>query len=79
MGFLCAILMKNPKFPKYLLICVMGGAIMVAGYGAFEMVFMGGWGYVSTTIIPNLIQWGVGVAGAVALYYPVKRVKGVIG
>lgn len=79
MGFLCAILMKNAKFPKYLLVCVLGGAIMVVGYGAFEMVFMGGWGYVSATIVPNLIQWGVGVAGAAALYYPVKRVKGVIG
>lgn len=79
MGFLCAILMKNAKLPQYLLVCVMGGAIMVVGYGAFELVFMGGWGYVSTTIIPNLIQWGVGVAGAAALYYPVKRIKGVIG
>lgn len=75
MGFLCAILMKNASFRKFLLVCVLSGAVMVVGYGAFEMVFMGGWGYVSTTIIPNLIQCGVGVAGAAALYYPVKRVK----
>ena len=79
MGFLCAKLMKNASFSKYLVVCLMGGAIMVVGYGAFELMFIGGWGYVSTTIVPNLIQWGVGIAGAAALYYPVKRVKGVIG
>lgn len=79
MGFLCAILMRNANFGKYLLVCMLGGAIMVVGYGAFEMAFMGGWGYVSVTILPNVLQWGVGIAGAAALYYPVKRIKAVIG
>ncbi len=78
MGFLCAKLMRNASFRKFLFVCVLGGAVMVVGYGAFEMVFLGGWGYVSTTIIPNLIQWGVGVAGALALYYPVKRIRSIL-
>lgn len=75
MGFVCALLMRNARFGKFLLTCVLGGAIMVIGYGAYEMLFLGGWGYVAGTIIPNLVQWGVGVAGAAALYYPVKRAK----
>jgi uncharacterized membrane protein len=65
-------------FFMFMVISVIGGAIMVVGYGIYEMLFLGGWGYVAGTIIPNLIQWGVGIAGAAALYYPVKRVKGMI-
>lgn len=76
MGFVCATLLKrNIKLPKYILSCIIGGAIMVAGYAAYELILMGGWGYVGATIIPNLIQWVGGVAAAIALYYPVKRIK----
>lgn len=78
MGYLCAKLMKKVKFYEYLIVCILGGVVMVAGYAAYEMLFLGGWGYVAGTIIPNLIQWGVGIAGAIALYYPVKRIKAVI-
>jgi len=78
MGFVCALIMRRAKFPLFVLACITGGAIMVAGYGLFEYIFMGGWGYVSATIIPNLIQWAAGVAGGVILYYPIKRIKGII-
>jgi uncharacterized membrane protein len=78
MGFVCAKIMKNGAFPRFVVACITGGAIMVLGYGAYEAVFMGGWGYVTTTLIANLIQWAGGVIGAVALYYPVKRIRSLI-
>ena len=79
MGFVCAKIAKNGKLPRFILGCITGGAIMVIGYGAYEVFFMNGWGYATATIVGNLIQWAGGVTGAVALYYPIKRVKGVIG
>ena len=75
MGFVCAKLMKRGDFPRFLMACIIGGAIMVVGYGLYEAVFMGGWGYVTATLIGNLIQWAGGVAGAAVLYYPVKRIR----
>ncbi len=75
MGFVCAKLMKRGDFPRFLMACIIGGAIMVVGYGLYETVFMGGWGYVTATLIGNLIQWAGGVAGAAVLYYPVKRIR----
>lgn len=62
----------------YVMVCILGGAIMVVGYGAFEYIFMGGWSYVVATIIPNLIQWAAGVVGGIVLYYPVTRIKELI-
>ena len=78
MGYVCSKIMKNGEFPRFVLACVIGGAIMVVGYGLYEAVFMGGWGYVTATLVANLIQWAGGVAGAVALYYPVKRIRSVV-
>ncbi len=79
MGFVCAKIAKNGKLPLFILGCVTGGAIMVLGYGAYEVFFMNGWGYAVVTLPGNLIQWAGGVAAAIALYFPVKRVKGLIG
>lgn len=78
MGFVCAVMMKNAKFPKFLLVSIIAGAIMVVGYGAYEYILMGGWSYVAATIIPNLIQWAGGVTGAALLYYPLTRIKAAI-
>lgn len=78
MGFVCsAIMRKSSKFSMFVLACITGGAIMVAGYGLYEWLCFG-WAYAITTIPFNLIQWAGGVIGAVALYYPVKRIKAVI-
>lgn len=77
MGFVCAIIMKKSKFPGFVMACILGGAIMVAGYFIFEW-FAFGWAYSTGTLIFNLIQWVAGVAGAVALYYPVKRIRSMI-
>lgn len=78
MGFVCATLIKKGGYKRFLVSSIIGGAIMVAGYGLFEVLFMGGWGYAATTVISNLIQWAAGVIGATVLYYPVKRVRGLI-
>ena len=77
MGFVCATLMKDSKLSRFILVSALGGAIMVAGYGLFEL-FVFGWSYAVTSVPFNIIQWIAGVAGALALYYPVKRIKGVI-
>jgi len=66
---------KGIGFGWFILGCVAGGAIMVVGYGVYEYFIMGGWSYVAVTIIPNLIQWAAGVAGALILYYPLNMVR----
>ena len=69
---------KNDKdFLKFILVCILCGSIMVAGYFVFEWA-MFGWGYVLGTVVFNLIQWAAGVLIAAALYYPVKMIKAAI-
>ena len=77
MGFLCATLMKDAKLLRFVLVSVLGGAVMVAGYGVYEL-FVFGWPYAVTSLPFNAVQWIAGVVGALALYYPVKRIKGVM-
>jgi uncharacterized membrane protein len=75
MGLVCAVLMKKGGFGRFAWVSVLGGAIMVAGYALFEWIFFG-WTYAVGTVSFNLIQWVAGVAGAWALYYPVRRIAG---
>ncbi|MGI5918431.1 MAG: ECF transporter S component [Christensenellales bacterium] len=73
MGLLCAELTKKGGFGWFAGASILGGAIMVVGYGVFEWICFG-WSYAVGTIVFNLIQWIAGVAGALALYYPIRRV-----
>ena len=75
MGLVCGLMMKNAKFPKFLITSIIAGLIMVVGYAAYEVLVMGGWGYAVVTFVPNLIQLAGGIAGALVLYYPVTRIK----
>lgn len=77
MGLVCALLMKNAKLPRFILVSVLGGAIMFFGYGVYEWIFYG-WGNAIASAPLNLIQWAVGVVGAIVLYYPVKRIRSMI-
>ncbi len=77
MGFLCAILMKKASFQRFVITCIIAGAIMVVGYGTYEII-LGGWGRTIEGLGQNLIQWAAGVTGAAVLYYPVKRIKGTL-
>ena len=65
---------SKKAFVRFALVCILGGAIMVTGYGVFEWIAFG-WTYAIGTIVFNLIQWVFGVAAAIALYYPVKMIK----
>ncbi len=77
MGFLCAVMMKKAGFSRFLITCIIAGAIMFLGYALYE-VLLGGWGRAYGGLVQNLIQWVAGVAAAAVLYYPVKRIKGAI-
>jgi uncharacterized membrane protein len=68
---------KNWPFIKFILVCILGGAIMVTGYFAFEWAVFG-WGYAIGTVLYNLVQWVVGVVIAAMLYFPVKIVKAAV-
>ncbi len=77
MGLVCAMMMKKVGLGKFFLACILGGAIMTVGYGVFEWVVFG-WTYAAGTLPFNLLQWAAGVTVAVAVYYPVKRTKGIL-
>ena len=64
-------------FFKFVLVCVLCGAIMVSGYFMFEWIVFG-WVYALSTILFNLIQWAGGVIVAAILYYPIKMIKAAI-
>ena len=68
---------KRWDFLKFILVCVLGGAIMVSGYFLFEWIVFG-WVYALSTILFNLIQWAGGVVVASILYYPIKMIKAAI-
>ncbi len=77
MGLVCAMMMRKVGLGKFFLACILGGAIMTVGYGVFEWVVFG-WTYAAGTLPFNLLQWAAGVAVAVAVYYPVKRTRGIL-
>ena len=68
---------KKGEFLKFILVCILGGAIMVSGYFLFEW-FVFGFAYSLGTIVFNLIQWAGGVIVAAILYYPIKLIKAAI-
>ena len=74
MGFVCGKLMEKDTFVRFLIASLIGGAIMVGGYAAFETALFN----VNQALaaIPfNLIQWAAGVAAAAAFYPAVPRIK----
>lgn len=74
MGFVCAVLMRKPKFHRFLIASIVGGAIMAAGYALYEYLFVGAGGIV-TSILFNLIQWAAGVLVALPLFKAVKSIS----
>ncbi len=77
MGLVCALMIRKGGLARFVAACILGGAIMTAGYGLFEWA-MFGWSYAAGTLPFNLIQWGAGVGVAAIFYYPVKRTKGLL-
>lgn len=74
MGLICAVIITKPVFSKFLIACIAGGAVMVAGYGVYEYMFFGA-GTAAASLPFNLIQWAGGVIIALPLYKAVKNIK----
>jgi len=74
MGLICGKLMERAGFARFLIAAVIGGAVMVAGYAAFEIVLFN-LNQALAAIPFNLIQWVCGVAAAAAFYPATVRIK----
>lgn len=74
MGFICGKLMQREGFKRFLLAAVLGGAIMVAGYAAFESALFN-INQALAAIPFNMVQWVCGVAVCAAFYPAVPRIK----
>ena len=74
MGLVCGKLMSKESFVRFLLSSVLGGAIMVFGYAAFETALFN-FNQALAAIPFNLIQWVAGVAVAAAFFPVVPRIK----
>lgn len=74
MGLIAGCLMRTRKFWVYALACVAGGAIMVIGYGLYDIILVGA-GAALINISGNLIQWGAGVLIALILYPFAVRIQ----
>jgi uncharacterized membrane protein len=73
MGLVFALLSKKRSFAPYIVACVIGGAIMTAGYFVYEICVFG-IAYALTSVPYNLAQWGGNVVVAAALYPVAGRV-----
>jgi uncharacterized membrane protein len=81
MGFVCGRLMEKETFRRFLFAAIIGGAIMVCGYAAFDIALISinqgaaNFSLAFAAIPFNLIQWAVGVAIAAVFYPAVPRIK----
>lgn len=73
MGLTAGYMMMKRKFWIYVMACFIGGAIMVTGYGLYDII-LGGLGAALLNITGNLIQWGASVVIAIILYPFAKRI-----
>lgn len=77
-GLVAGALTASQKFGSYLFGCILGGAVMVAGYAAFEWGLFGA-AYTAATLPFNLIQWCGSVLAAAALYRGARRLSSILG
>ena len=77
MGFACGKLMEREGFVRFLLAAIIGGAIMVGGYAAYEamIVFRENPALALINVPVNMIQWVCGIAVASVFYPTVPRIK----
>lgn len=74
MALAAGALFGDRTFGRYLIGCIAGGAIMVAGYGLFELIVFDA-SYAIASLPFNLVQWGGSVAAAAALFEVAKRLE----
>lgn len=72
MGLIFGYMVKNKNLPMYIVACIVGGAVMTAGYALYETALFG-FTYALTSLPFNLIQWAGGDIVAVLLYPVAQR------
>ncbi|MEX1308374.1 MAG: ECF transporter S component [Eubacteriales bacterium] len=75
MGLVAAKIAKRGQFGAYVVACLVAGAIMVVGYGAFETFLLGGIKPALASSVFNLIQFAGGVILALPFYAVLPRIK----
>ncbi|MDL2236662.1 ECF transporter S component [Christensenellaceae bacterium OttesenSCG-928-K19] len=73
MGLVVGKVTGKQAFGRYVVACAAAGGIMVLGYGLFEF-FMFGFSYMIASVPFNLLQWGIGVAAAAAIYGATRQI-----
>jgi uncharacterized membrane protein len=66
-----ALLLKRSNI-RYIIACLLGGAVMTLGYGAYEL-FVFGSAYAIGSLPANLIQWAGGSIIAIAFLPALKK------
>jgi uncharacterized membrane protein len=74
MGLICGKLMRTGDMKRFALAAILGGAVMVCGYAAFETLFFNA-NQALASVPFNCIQWAGGVAAAVALFPAVRAAE----
>jgi len=77
MGLVCGKLMEREGFGRFFFASAIGGAIMVAGYAAFDAALFNV-NQMFAGLPFNSIQWVCGVAVALAFYPAITRIRGKI-
>jgi uncharacterized membrane protein len=74
MGLCCSLIAKKENFVSFVVACVIGGVIMVFGYGAFEWLVFG-WTVAIANMPYNLIQFAGGIIIALVFFKALPRLK----
>jgi uncharacterized membrane protein len=74
MGFACGRLMKQGDMKRFVLASILGGAIMVGGYAAFESLFFNV-NQALASVPLNCIQWAGSVVAAAALFPAARAIE----
>jgi uncharacterized membrane protein len=72
-GLIFGYMLKKKSFPMYAIACVLGGAVMTAGYALYETAVFG-FAYAVVSLPFNLIQWAGSIIVAIVLYPMAARI-----
>jgi uncharacterized membrane protein len=77
MGLICGYISSSKKFSMYAVSAIVGGAVMTAGYGLYELAVFGA-EYAASSLPFNMIQWAGSAAAAIVLFPVIKRLSNAI-
>lgn len=75
MALAASLFIRRRAFGWYMTGCAVGGAVMTAGYFAFELLMFDS-AYALASLPFNLIQWGGSLLAAAVFYEPARRLAG---